>query len=132
VVGQGIILSPASATNLVGTDHTLTATVQDENGNPVAGKEVTFKIVSGPNAGMTGTETTDDAGKAEFTYTGNSEGTDTIVASFIDDSGKIINSNEAAKTWRSDISIPEFPSLSLPLLTIFGLLFAIVAVRRMK
>lgn len=132
VVGQGIILSPATATNPLGTSHTLTATVQDDNGAPVVGKEVTFTVTSGPNAGTTGTDVTDASGKATFTYTGNTEGTDTIVASFVDDAGKTVTSNVAKKVWeKGEIpAVPEFPTLALPIAMVLGLAFIVFSVAR--
>jgi hypothetical protein len=69
VVGEGIVLSPTSATNPVGQPHTLTGRVQDDNGNPIPNVTVTFHVTSGPNAGLTGTAVTDADGKATFTYT---------------------------------------------------------------
>jgi len=99
VVGEGIVLGPVSASNPLGTPHTLTATVQDDLGNPIVGRDVTFEVKSGPHAGMTHTEPTDASGHAYFTYTGTSAGTDVIVASFMDVSGKVVTSNEATKDW---------------------------------
>jgi hypothetical protein len=131
VVGKGIILSPVSATNLVGTTHTLTATVQDDAGNPVPDTTVTFTIVSGPHAGMTGQAMTNSAGQAQFTYAGSAEGTDTIVASIEDQTGTIY-SNEATKTWKVEIPIPEFPLLALPVIGVIGLILMIGAARRFK
>lgn len=40
VVGEGITLAPSSATNPVGADHTVTATVQDDDGNPIEDRDV--------------------------------------------------------------------------------------------
>jgi hypothetical protein len=99
VVGEGILLAPVSATNEVGTLHTVTATVQDDDGNPIVGRDVTFTIISGPHAGQTSTTQTDSGGQAEFTYTGTLEGTDVIVASFVDSQGATITSNEVTKEW---------------------------------
>ena len=101
VVGQGITLTPASAVNPVGTNHTLTATVQDTDGNPVVGRSVTFNILSGPNAGGTSSSPTNATGKATWTYSSATAGTDTIEASFVDDSGATVRSNQATKTWES-------------------------------
>jgi len=93
VVGAGIVLSPQTATNdaVVGSTHTVTATVQDNNGNPVVGTQVTFTITAGPNAGASGACsanvncTTDANGKVSFTYASNGNaGTDTIQACFTD------------------------------------------------
>ena len=96
--GLEIGLTPASETNIVGTDHTVTATVTstDPNGHPTAGAgiAVEFDVVSGPNAGQTshpvntGTCSpsncaTDSAGQVSWTYTSNGvTGTDTIQACF--------------------------------------------------
>jgi hypothetical protein len=95
-----ITLSPASATNPVNTNHTLTATATDA-GVPAVGKTVTFKVLSGPNAGKTGTGITNGSGVATFTYTSTTTGTDTIQASFVAKSGATVTSNTATKTWTS-------------------------------
>jgi len=121
VVGEGVVLSPATATNVVGTSHTVTATLQDSLGSPIIGRSVTFTITSGPNAGTTGTAITDAAGKATFTYTGLVPGDDTIMASFLNNLGQTVNSNVVTKTWEGIVNqIPE-----VPLGTIVG--FAVMA-----
>jgi hypothetical protein len=99
LVGAGVLLSPSSATNPVGSSHTLTATVQDQAGHPVPGVTVTFTVTSGPNAGVTGTAVTGADGKATFTYSSSVAGTDHIVASFHDATGALHSSNEVTKTW---------------------------------
>ena len=66
----GITLDPATAQNEVGTKHTVTATLKDLLGNPQPGITVTFKVTTGPNAGVSGSATTDASGIATFTYTG--------------------------------------------------------------
>jgi streptogramin lyase len=91
-----IELSPATAENPVGTTHTVTATVT-ENGEPKEGVTVTF-TVTGANP-QTGTGMTNAKGEATFTYKGEKAGTDTIVASFKDKSGKTDESNQATKIW---------------------------------
>lgn len=71
-----VTLGPPSATNLVGTTHTVTATIVNNQGVPRGGHEIFFSVISGPNAGATGTCTThancetDDFGHVSFTYTG--------------------------------------------------------------
>jgi hypothetical protein len=125
LVGEGIILSPPSAVNLVGTEHTVVATVQDDNGNPVVGREVTFNIISGPNAGLSGTAMTGANGKATFSYTGNTAGTDIIEASCLDSKEILMTSNQATKNWTLDTEIPEFPTVALPMVAILGLMFII-------
>jgi len=132
VVGEGIILSPASATNPLNTQHTVTAKVQDETGAPIVGQEVTFEITAGPNSGVTGTGTTDINGEATFSYTGTVAGTDTIVARFVDT--VTITSNEATKTWtgESPISTPEFPSIFLPAMMTLGFLGTVMLIQRTR
>ena len=97
LVGAGVLLTPVSATNPIGSPHTLTATVQDAAGHPVSGVAVTFTVTSGPNAGVTGTATTGADGKATFTYTSATAGTDHIVASFHDATGALHSSNRSRR-----------------------------------
>ncbi|MCK4731723.1 MAG: Ig-like domain-containing protein [Methanophagales archaeon] len=108
VVGEGILLTPASATNPVGSEHTVTATVQDDLGNPIVDREVTFTIVSGPHGGLTDTDTTDVNGKATFTYTGTWAGTDVIEASFVNSQGVTITSNQVTKEWTDIAGDPDY------------------------
>jgi adhesin/invasin len=90
-------LSPATASNPVGTQHTVVAAIT-EGGSALAGKSVAFSVTDGPDKGQTGTGTTDVNGTAAFTYTNNgSPGTDTISASF-DDAG-VTHTARATKTW---------------------------------
>jgi hypothetical protein len=90
-------LSPATATNPVGTDHTVTAFAQSTNGAPVPGVTIVFRVLGGSqNAGKTGTGTTGADGKTTFTYhDDNGAGVDTIQA-FI---GATLSSNVVTKTW---------------------------------
>lgn len=108
VAGSGITatapnlaLSPLTATNPVGTLHTVTATVTNNDATPRAGETVTF-LVTGANAGAVGTCSpstcvSDSAGHVTFTYTGASAGNDTISAS-VTISGSTQTAT-AAKTW---------------------------------
>jgi PKD repeat protein len=111
---QGITLTPPTATNYTGTDHTVTATVKDNLLSPVVGVQVTFDVTAGPNTGKTGTDTTDGAGEATFTYTGDGGvGTDTIRACFIDQDGQQ-QCDEATKVWepppnQSPVADPNGP-----------------------
>jgi len=97
-VSSNISLTPLTATNPLGTPHTVTATVL-ENTLPVAGKLVTFVINSGPHAGMTGTDLTDAQGEATFTYTGLFAGTDILQASYVGPQGTVQQSNTVEKIW---------------------------------
>jgi hypothetical protein len=96
-------LTPLTATNPVGTTHTVTATVTTAAGGPSAGVHVTF-LVTGANAGASGVCNpascdTDAAGHVTFTYTGTNAGDDTIHASIT--VGGSTQSATAAKTWGS-------------------------------
>jgi Calx-beta domain len=84
-------LGPKTATNPVGVNHTVTATVMRHTQNcdpdaqsvqiePEQGATVKFKVVSGPNKGQSGAGTTDLQGHAHFTYTSQKTGTDHLIA----------------------------------------------------
>src|SRR3989337_662399 len=90
---ESIVLSPATAENLVGTGHMVTATLEDTFGNKIVGVTVTFTVFSGPNAVITDTAISDLNSQATFTYTGLVPGVDTIKASFVNNQGDTIVSN---------------------------------------
>lgn len=93
-------LSPATATNPVGTDHTVTATTQSSGGAPVPGVTINFQVLTGPNAGKTGSSSTNAQGQTTFTYTDTGgPGTDTIQA-FYGQNG----SNVVEKIWQSVVT----------------------------
>jgi Bacterial Ig-like domain (group 1) len=100
-----IILNPPSQSLFTGSTATVTATVKDSVGNPVAGVTVTFKVTSGPDAGLTGSGTspTNASGNASFNITGASAGTDTVVASFVDSTGTTDFSNPVTVDWEAPI-----------------------------
>jgi hypothetical protein len=74
--------TPETATNVINTDHTVTATATDSiSGNPLVGYDVTFTVLTGPNAGTSEGGTTDTNGQVTFTYTGlGGPGDDSIEA----------------------------------------------------
>jgi hypothetical protein len=65
-----IVLSPVTSSIICGAaGSTITKTaVVLSNGVPVANTLVTFRITAGPDAGKTGTATTDSSGTATFTF----------------------------------------------------------------
>src|SRR3989449_1605831 len=72
-----LILTPATATNPVGTQHCVTATVKDAFGNPTPGVTVRFKVMG--SVTTSGSATTNASGQAAFCYTGPQlVGADTI------------------------------------------------------
>jgi hypothetical protein len=120
IVGKGIVLGPTMDSNPIGTEHTVTAVVQDDLGNPVEEVEVTIEITDGPHTGLKFLESTDSNGKVSFTYTGDSEGTDTIIAYFMENQ-ETIYSNSVEKIWVPEFVIPEIPFGTLSILSsLFG------------
>jgi hypothetical protein len=126
---EGISLAPLSDTNTVGDSHTVTATVSVAgSGNPVVNTPVTFTVVLGPNALLSGSALTDGNGHASFTYTSGSQGTDTIEASFVNIQGTTVTSNQVTKTW----TLFVLPESALGALTALGVGFAAFGVVKMK
>lgn len=101
VIISDITLTQATETNLVGTPHTVTATVK-QDGSPVSGKTVSFSIVSGPGTPTSGTGTTNGSGQATFTFTSSTVGDTIVQATFVDDEAKTQTSNQLTKHWVSD------------------------------
>jgi hypothetical protein len=104
-------LVPPPTANQVGSPYTFTAKVT-EAGAPQKGIPVTF-TVTGANP-RTGAGTTNEAGEASFTYTGEHAGTDRILASFVDRFGRTDTSNEVTKIWTALPALPAPPSPPLP------------------
>jgi hypothetical protein len=97
-IPTALTLTPATATNPVGGSHTVTATVSFA-GSPQSGQTVSFQITAGPNAGKTGSGTTNASGQTSFTYSDTGGvGTDTITATWIDRFGGTETAT-ATKTW---------------------------------
>jgi hypothetical protein len=86
VPAVGVLLSPPTMTNPVGTTHTVVATVMNGLGAVQQGIPVAFHVLSGPNASSTGTCNpsncaTDAGGQVTFSYGSNGTvGTDQIEA----------------------------------------------------
>jgi hypothetical protein len=94
-----VTLSPATETALVGTEECVTATVTDQNGNPLPSVRVDF-LVSGANTAE-GSVFAGPEGEATFCYTGANLGDDTITGAV----GAIKGS--AAKTWVAELPKEE-------------------------
>lgn len=93
-------LSPQTDTNPVSTPHTVIAFVQATGGAPIAGATVGFTVLSGPNAGASGTCNpvgcvSGSDGKVNFTYNGGpTTGNDKIQANI-----GTLKSNIVDKFW---------------------------------
>ena len=91
-------VNPASATNAVGTPHTVTATFTHGGGSAAAGVQVSVSVTAGPNAPLLADAVTTAAGQVAFTYTGGpGAGTDTIQFAGVVDGHTV--SCSAHKTW---------------------------------
>lgn len=79
-VPGSVSVSPQSATVSVDGPHTVTATVSDQNGEPLFEASVDFEV-EGANPGLKCSDVSTDAnGQASCTYTGANAGNDSITA----------------------------------------------------
>lgn len=96
-----LALSPATATNPVGTSHTVTATVTDAAGQPVPDVVVRFSVTGAHT--VNGSCTTGPNGQCSFSYTGTQAGSDVISAYADGDNDSVQDADEptgsATKTW---------------------------------
>ena len=117
----GITLSPDTAENEFGTDHTVTANLTDLLGVPQPGNPVSFEITAGPNVGeisdpgecsVNADCTSDAAGNVSWTYTDAAgvEACDTIVARFTNAAGDVIESDTVEKCWVAPPNTPPVAS----------------------
>nr|WP_238419663.1 choice-of-anchor L domain-containing protein [Streptomyces taklimakanensis] len=98
-------LTPVETTLDTGTDHTVTATLTEIGAEPpaVSGASILFQA-SGAHA-VQGSDTTDTAGQATFTYTGTTVGVDSISACYDVDGNGTCDAGEpfasAKATWKN-------------------------------
>jgi hypothetical protein len=99
-----LVLTPPAATNVVGAQHCVTATVRDTFGNPTPGIIVRFSVTSttfpSPSSGFA---TTNASGQAMFCYTASLPGQDAIHA-YADTNNNTMQDltepfGNATKTW---------------------------------
>src|SRR5579864_2330143 len=96
-----VTLAPPTSVQAAGTPYTATAQVTDAGNQPTPNVVVSFAVLSGPDAGKTGTATTDSQGNATFTYTSTVAGTDILQATVTNAVGGSIQSNQVTSTWTS-------------------------------
>ncbi|HZF07956.1 MAG TPA: carboxypeptidase regulatory-like domain-containing protein [Thermoanaerobaculia bacterium] len=109
-------LTPAIATQAVGTPYNATLLATDGAGHPVANLTVTFQIGSGPNTGRTAQGTTNAAGQSVFTYTSTLPGSDLLAASITLQGGAALTSNQVTANWTSPLTLTLAPlSATAPL-----------------
>jgi len=97
-------LQPFTQNRAVGQSATVTANAESTGGTPVPGATVNFLVLTGPNAGASGSDVTDANGDATFTYTDTGlvvGSTDTIQATI-----GVLESNIVEVNWgESDSSL---------------------------
>ena len=101
VPGQ-ISLTPATATQPENpaAAHTVQAQVRFANGAPQPNVSVAFEVVSGPNAGATGTGVTNSLGQTSFTWFDlNGDGTDLVKATYFDVADDVEKFTTAEMVW---------------------------------
>ncbi|HZU58716.1 MAG TPA: Ig-like domain-containing protein [Actinocrinis sp.] len=101
--GSVLSLAPATQTDAVGSSASVTAHLANSCGTALQGAKIDFAVQNGPNAGKTGSGTTDQNGDAVFSYTGAATGTDTDVASTTNPAGTI-TSNTVSVVWQKRTS----------------------------
>jgi hypothetical protein len=124
-----VALTPQEATNAVGDEHAVTATVTDDAGNRVPQTEVRFEVWRDGAVVEDDGDTTDEDGQAHFDYEGGEPGEDTILVCVdpddpstepdqCSDDGETLHAeligDTAAKFWEQradDVSVsPQFSS----------------------
>lgn len=104
VVVPGFVLTPPTATNIVGTQHTVTIAVSQTTGgitSPVPGVTISFAVTGANTAN--GSCVTLANGQCTFSYTGNTVGNDIITAT-----ATVVGQPQTAtatKTWTTPPSV---------------------------
>jgi hypothetical protein len=106
-------LTPGTMTQFSGHPADVIATVLDGGGSGIPNAMVAFTVTSGPDAGQSGTATTDTDGHASFSFTGVHEGEDVVVASvttvgtFQSNTARVMWADDSSSGWSSsDIGNP--------------------------
>ena len=108
-----IDLTPATDTNAVGTDHTVTATVTD-NGSPIDGASIHFAVTGeGTPTPASGNDVTDSNGEATFTFSNAAAGTNTITACVEVNVNQACGAGETADTAMKDWEVPVADAIDL-------------------
>jgi hypothetical protein len=127
-------LQPPTQNRAVGQSATVTANAESTGGTPVPGATVNFLVLTGPNAGASGSDVTDANGEATFTYrdTGLIVGsTDTIQATIGTLESNIVEVNWGLDTGPLDtIPIPATGLWALLLLFAALGLVGVLVLRR--
>jgi hypothetical protein len=113
VISNRLSLTPAADENPVGSQHTVTATLTNQDG-PLSARTILFSVAGANEA--SGIRTTDANGQATFTYTGRNVGGDTITACYDANTNETCELAElkavATKTWIEGAREPATLALS--------------------
>jgi 5-hydroxyisourate hydrolase-like protein (transthyretin family) len=93
-----IIVTPSSDSNRVNTNHTFTATVRDQAGNPMVGVSIVWTIQSGPGNWISMQTTTNSSGQAQAVLRSSETGT-SVVRAAVEEDDDIWDT--AIKVWTS-------------------------------
>lgn len=99
LVNEGIALAPVSGVAPVGVPQTVTAILQDDAGFRISGRDVSFQVISGPDAGFMATIPTDVNGEAHLTLPGSQPGVDEVRGAFLSGAGAVVVSQSVTRTW---------------------------------
>lgn len=101
-----LTLEPKTATNTVGAQHCVTATVKDQFGNPTPGITVRFSVTG--SVSTSGSATTNASGKATFCYTGPAlPGSDMITAYADTNNNGVKDAGEPSDTATKNWVLPQ-------------------------
>jgi hypothetical protein len=100
-----LTLTSSTQAQDVGTTATVSATLTNSCGTPLAGVNVDFSVLAGPNVGTTHIDTTDRSGTASWSYTSAGSGTDTVQAAVTNLAGTF-TAPDMAVTWTTPPGAP--------------------------
>jgi hypothetical protein len=99
-------LQPPTATNTVDAEHCVTASVEDQFGNPTPGIIVRFSVTG--SISTSGSDTTDVNGDAEFCYTGPALPGNDVISAYADtNNNSVQDQGEPGDTATKEWVIPQ-------------------------
>jgi FHA domain/Bacterial Ig-like domain (group 1) len=132
----GALLSLKSDSAATGMTAGVQATLTNNCGTPLPNVNVAFSVLSGQNAGLTGSATTNGSGQATFSYAGSSHDTDTMQASVTNPAGTFTSNTvllQANSTSASgSLKLILIPLLAAALAGTVALVGGVVFLRRRR
>ena len=112
VPSVSLTLAPPSRVQAVGTPYNATLTATDGAGLPVPDLTVRFIVRSGPDAGLSGSGTTDATGQAVFSFTSTAAGVDRLDGEVTGAAGGTVTSNPVSVEWTATESVTLAPPVA--------------------